>query len=169
MSTKSPEPLSRYTKFYKTMLTLSTIGTSLTLYSLLSQTAVVQNNFEISTLHGTVVIVNYAIAALSVAALILLWHKETLGIKLKIGAYVANILSSLATVFIAQPVIDRAISQLREQLETQPNATQEVIDISVSLVQPFYLISLVGGIIVSAIFMNLWWRAWKSQVEYDKK
>lgn len=169
MPETSPERTSRFTKFYKTMLILSTIGTSFTLYSLLSQGAGVQQNFEFSMLHGILVIANYAIVAVSVAALILLWNKEPLGIKLKIGSYLATIVSSSIMIFISQPVIDKAITIFRQRMDGQQGVTQEMIDIGVSLVKPMYFMGLTSGIIIAGVFCILWWRAWKSQLEYDKK
>lgn len=169
MPKTSPEQTSRFTKFYKTMLILSTIGTSFTLYSLLSQSAGVQQNFEFSMLHGILVIANYAIVAVSVAALILLWNKEPLGIKLKIGSYLATIVSSSIMIFISQPVIDKAITIFRERMDGQQGVTQEMIDIGASLVKPMYFMGLTSGIIIAGVFGILWWRAWKSQLEYDKK
>lgn len=159
---------SRYTKFYKTMLILSTIGTSFSLYSLLRQSVSLQNSFDLSIINGVLVIANYAIVAVSVAALILLWHKEVLGIKLKLSAYAATIVSSIVMLFIAGPTIDKATSDLREQLEGQEGVTQDMIDIGVSLVEPMYFIGLSGTIAISLLFAHLWWRAWKHQLEHDK-
>jgi hypothetical protein len=168
MPNNQPERKIRFTKFYKTMLILSAIGTSFNLYSLLSQSAGVQQNFEFSTLHGVLVIVNYAIAAASVAALMLLWNKEPLGIKLKVGSYLATIISTVIMFFISQPVIERALDIFQEQMKGQQGVTQEMIDIGASLIEPTYFIGLVSGILIAAVFCILWVRAWKSQLEYDK-
>lgn len=155
----------RYTKFYLTMLILSTIGTALGLIGLFT---VPQSLNELNTntalsifsLFDTLIILPVAIVAL-----VLLWQKKVLGLWLKLGTYAASILSVIVSLFFINDILKQTLDIAVKDIPAD--------DASRDFVVSFTTTALYGSMILAAVisitFGLLWWFAWKNQAAADAK
>lgn len=158
---------SRYTGFYLTLLILSTVGTTFSLFNLVGVVDTI-NLFSISPAFVIFNLVTTLIVLpLSIWALVLLWLKRPLGIWLKLGSYVLSIISYTGLLITASPMIrhftDQALVEIAKS--NQPA--------SASLVEAITTIGIYSGlavsILISIVFGLLWYFAWKKQTEVDSE
>ncbi|MDT4833778.1 hypothetical protein FQZ97_673990 [compost metagenome] len=155
----------RYTKFYLTMLILSTIGTSLGLLSLIAIPETL-NELQSNPINSiTSLIQIFLILPASVLALVLLWRKQILGLWIKLGTYIATILT-IAVSFLA---IDQTIKQAVAIALKDVAADDSSRDFVSAFTTGAFYAGITMSIIVSITFAILWWFAWKSQAAADAK
>lgn len=153
----------RYTKFYLTMLILSTIGTS---FSLLSLFAIPQALNELRT-NPTVSIVSLIdtliVLPAAIVALVLLWQKKLLGLWIKLGTYAASILSVAVSFLFVNETIKQAVDIAVKDMPANDNSR----DFITSFTTVALYGSMVLTVVVSITFGLLWWFAWKNQAAAD--
>lgn len=153
----------RYTKFYLTMLILSTIGTALGLLGLFT---VPQSLNELNTnpalsifsLFDTLIILPVAIVAL-----VLLWQKKRLGLWLKLGTYAASILSVIVSLFFINDILKQTVDIAVKDLPANDASRDFVISFTTAALYG----SMILAVIISIAFGLLWWFAWKNQAAAD--
>jgi hypothetical protein len=165
--TPSVKPLTeapRYTTFYRVMLILSTIGTSLSVLSLPVALLSIRDDFAVSVPFASLSIGTYLATVVSVAALIFLWQKRNpLGIYLKIGTYAVLFIVSVGQLFFLEPVIADAVQQIMKEDTGQ---SEEAVRAASSLgIYTAYALTFVSTIVMS----TLWWFAYKGQRAADKE
>ncbi len=153
---------SRYTTFYLTMLILSTVGTSIGLISGIFGLFSISEDFSISLIFGILNSINYVILSISIWALVLLWLKKPLGIKLKIGTYAASILLIVGLALSSDPIIKLAIEEASKDSQGIDASSLEIFMTSI-----FY-VGFTMSIVFSIVFGILWWKAWKIQIKADQ-
>lgn len=160
----SKEP--RYTRFYLTMLILSTIGTVLSLTELW---AILPSINEMTT-NPINSIANLTSAAVilpvAIAALVLLWLKKPLGIWLKLSTYAATIIVTSANFLVVEQTLKSAIAQAIAE-DAKQGANRLGDNLITAVTTGAYYAGLTITIIASITFGILWWFAWKKQVESD--
>lgn len=174
--TKAPQPEAKdaaepqkYINFYKVMLILSTIGTSIALIAILNlRTAF--DAVSIDPVYGIASIAGTLIGGtLSISALILLWQKHPTGIWLKLSAYAVSIATSIVALSASSAILVLAtketITELRNDA-TEYGFSDATIE---SIVHTTYYTAMILAIVASVVFALLWWRAWKRQVAHDLK
>lgn len=168
-STKQPSEPQKYINFYKIMLILSTIGTSIALIAILN----LRTAFEavsIDPAYGTSSIAGTLLGGiLSISALILLWQKHPAGIWLKLSAYVVSIITSIIALFTSSAILSittkEAITELSDDAISY-GFTDRTVE---SIVHATYYAAMALAIFASIVFAVLWWRAWKKQLAHDLK
>lgn len=160
-----PKQTGRYTRFYKVMLVLSTIGTVLGLTSMRSLPEAIELFGEEPVYAGATLVSLLVGLPLAVAALILLWQKHPSGIQLKLASYGVSILTVLVSIPVAGPAIERMHAQLHAGFEDEGlNVSWEVAGEVASLT--FYA-TMAVSIALSIGFATLWWKAWQGQQKHD--
>lgn len=159
---------SRYTRFYLTMLILSTIGTALSFTELWA----IQPSINELTANPVNAIANLVSALLilpvAIAALVLLWLKKPLGIWLKLSTYVATIIVTIANFLVIEKSLKSIIAQaIAEEAKRTTNKLSD--DLITAIITNAYYAGFVIIIITSIVFGILWWFAWKKQVASDSE
>ncbi len=153
----------RYTKFYLTMLILSTIGTSFSLISLFTIPEVL-GELQTNPVNAiTSLIQLFLILPASILALVLLWRKQILGLWIKLSTYVATLLV-IAVSFIA---IDQTIKQAIDAATKELGENDGAREFAIAFTTGAFYVGLILSAIVSIAFGLLWWFAWKSQAAAD--
>lgn len=155
-----------YTKFYLTMLILSTVGTS---FGVLGFIGIPQlaSDFSLSVSYGIFSVLSYINTLIAVVALVLLWRQNIAGLWLKLSTYVASILITIGLYLTSGPIIDAAVTQAKEEAAK----SSQPIDGSFlsAFVTATFTVALIFTIIASVVFGLLWWFAWKRQIRsYDE-
>ena len=152
-----PLNASRYIGFYLTMLILSTVGTSFSLFNLIGIADTLQL-FDKSPLFVIFDLVTVLVVLpVSIWALVLLWLKRPLGIWLKLSTYAVSVISYIVLLVTASPLIryytDQVLAEMAKSDQT----------ISTSFIEGFTAAMIYGGlvlsIIVSIVFGLLWYFA----------
>lgn len=158
-----------YITFYRVMLILSTIGTSVAVLGILSTTNTLALH-GIAPLFVTCAILLNVVAVVNIVALVLLWQKNPLGISLKISAYIVSIVVTAIGLTGAQPYISHVTEKTTEQVKSQsPAVAQQVINLIPEVVTYMVYTALTLSIIGSVVFALLWQRAWKKQRLADER
>lgn len=174
--TKAPQPEAnhkanpeKYINFYKVMLILSTIGTSIALIAILNlRTAF--DAVSIDPVYGIASIAGTLIGGtLSISALILLWQKHPMGIWLKLSSYAVSIVTSIVALFASSAIL--ALTTKETIVELRNDAAEYGFNDAIieSIVHSTYYTAMILAIVASVVFAILWWRAWKKQVVHDLK
>lgn len=160
----TPHESPRYTKFYLTLLILSTIGTALSLYSLFNIPTIIEQ-FDLSPTYAIFGLANVVIMLVSVVALVLLWQKNIAGLWLKLGSYAASFVAIIGMALSSGPILELTFDEIKESLARDGISTDPaLID---DLVSMFYYAGIAIGLIVIVTFAILWWFAWKNQQKAD--
>ena len=157
------QPRRKYTNYYLTLLILSTVGTSLSLTSLIELPQVV-GYLSTDTAYAVAWLLSvFFIWPIAVIALVLLWRKHPVGIWLKLGTYGLCIITTLVMAFTASGVLQKELSvQLRDQ------ATAGLSESTLmSIANAAFYASIVFGIIMAIAFALMWWFAYRGQVRED--
>ena len=157
---------SRYTKFYLTMLILSTIGTffgSIAILSLPSTIALL----DVSRPYGSLSLILSAVWIVSVVALVLLWKKHPLGIQLKLSCYIVSILATIGLVMSSEPIIELLISDIEAEL-MRSNPQELSADAVSDVARSAYYLGLSFSVTISTAFFWLWRKAWQLQEVFDQ-
>ena len=157
------QPRRKYTNYYLTLLILSTVGTSLSLTSLIELPQVV-GYLSTDTAYAVAWLLSvFFIWPIAVIALVLLWRKHPVGIWLKLGTYGLSIITTLVMAFTASGVLQKELSvQLRDQ------ATAGLSESTLmSIANAAFYASIVFGIIMAIAFALMWWFAYRGQVRED--
>ena len=152
-----------YTRFYLTMLILSSIGTSAGLANLTSIQATLAL-METSAPYVACLLISMLTWAISVVALVLLWRKHPLGIQLKVSAYVVNILATIGMIITAAPIVDLLTSKVPPELTANSQLTEAA---AANILEAGFYLSLCFSIIANVAFALLWLRAWRGQQRAD--
>lgn len=162
----SPLSAQKYTRFYKTMLILSTIGTSIMVMGIINLPTII-DTYATAPLYSIINIAGYVVTLLSVVALVLLWRKDINGLYLKIGTYVAAVLLNIGIFFTSSTVLgdlaDEATREMSKQGKSLNNSTLTAI------IDSMFFVAIVLTIMSAVIFAVLWLLAWKGQVKADSK
>lgn len=153
----------RYTKFYLTMLILSTIGTSLGLLGLIAIPETLDELHTNPINAVTSLIQIFLILPASILALVLLWRKQILGLWIKLATYAASILV-VAVSFLA---IDQTIKQAVDVALKDVAANDSNRDFVVAFTTGAFYAGMTLTVITSIVFGILWWFAWKNQAAAD--
>ena len=156
-------PRKKYTNYYLTLLILSTVGTGLSLTSLIELPQVV-GYLSTDTAYAVAWLLSvFFIWPIAVIALVLLWRKHLVGIWLKLGTYGLSIITTLVMAFTASGVLQKELSvQLRDQ------ATAGLSESTLmSIANAAFYASIVFGIIMAIAFALMWWFAYRGQVRED--
>ena len=156
-------PRKKYTTFYLTLLILSTVGTSLSLTSLIELPQVV-GYLSTDTAYAVAWLLSvFFIWPIAVIALVLLWRKHPVGIWLKLGTYGLSIITTLVMAFTASGVLQKELSvQLRDQ------ATAGLSESTLtSIANAAFYVSIVFSVIMAIAFALMWWFAYRGQVRED--
>ena len=157
------QPRKKYTTFYLTLLILSTVGTSLSLTSLIELPQVV-GYLSTDTAYAVAWLLSvFFIWPIAVIALVLLWRKHPVGIWLKLGTYGLSIITTLVMAFTASGVLQKELSvQLRDQ------ATAGLSESTLtSITNAAFYASIVFSVIMAIAFALMWWFAYRGQVRED--
>lgn len=156
-------PRKKYTNYYLTLLILSTVGTGLSLTSLIELPQVV-GYLSTDTAYAVAWLLSmFFIWPIAVIALVLLWRKHPVGIWLKLGTYGLSIIATLVMAFTAGGVVQKELSvQLRDQ------ATAGLSESTLmSITNAAFYASIVFSIIMAIAFALMWWFAYRGQVRED--
>lgn len=153
----------RYTKFYLTMLILSTIGTAFGLINLISVPQALSELNTYSTSSIISLVTTFVILPAAIVALVLLWQKKILGLWLKLGTYAATILSVAASFLIIDQIIKLAIEAALKDIAADDGTREFVTAITTSAIYGGMALTVVASI----GFGILWWFAWKNQAAAD--
>lgn len=165
--TSIKKPQSPYSRYFKTLLILSTIGTSLSLLGGLLSLPQIGSSFSIGLGYGLLTVVSYLTAIVAAVGVWYLWKKQPIGLVLKLTAYGVTVATSIIMLYIDKPVIAATVERVREQTALSGKVVNDkLIDSVVNLMFSF---TYVGAVIVSVTFGLLWWYAWKSQQKHDQK
>ena len=157
------QPRKKYTNYYLTLLILSTVGTGLSLTSLIELPQVV-GYLSTDTAYAVAWLLSmFFIWPMAVIALVLLWRKHPVGIWLKLGTYGLSIIATLVMAFTAGGVVQKELSaQLRDQ------ATAGLSESTLmSIANAAFYASIVFSIIMAIAFALMWWFAYRGQVRED--
>jgi hypothetical protein len=159
---------SRYTGFYLTLLILSTVGTSMGIFSLIGVGEAI-GQFGAAPLYTIFSLINVAVVLpIAIWALVLLWMKRPLGIWLKLGSYALSIICAIGLLLSAAPAIKNVAAQM---IAESAQSSSKPLDASV--IETIASVAIYAGIslsiIVSIIFGLLWYFAWKKQREADSE
>lgn len=160
-----PYETTRYTKFYLTLLILSTIGTSLSLIGLFSNIPTAISNFDIAPVFAILSLGGVVVTLVSAVALALLWQKNIAGLWLKLGSYAASILLTIGMLPLSGPVLQRAIDKATESITNEGMSIDP--GLMTTITSTTYYISVAIGLIAAITFSLLWWFAWKDQQKAD--
>ncbi|MNH27912.1 hypothetical protein D3C73_103610 [compost metagenome] len=176
---KQPQPLStepvpqttplyqegRYTKFYLTMLILSTIGTTLGLLGLIAIPETL-NELQTNPINSITSLVQiFLILPASILALVLLWRKQILGLWIKLGTYAATILTIAVSLLAINQTIKQAVDIALKDIAADDGSRGFVVSFTTGA---FYA-GIIMSVVVSITFAILWWFAWKNQAAADAK
>ena len=153
----------KYTNYYLTLLILSTVGTGLSLTSLIELPQVV-GYLSTDTAYAVAWLLSmFFIWPIAVIALVLLWRKHPVGIWLKLGTYGLSIITTLVMAFTASGVLQKELSvQLRDQ------ATAGLSESTLmSITNAAFYVSILFSIIMAIAFALMWWFAYRGQVRED--
>lgn len=156
----------RYTKFYLTMLILSTIGTlfgGISLLSLPSTLALLEE----SRLYGGLSLILSVVWLVSIVALTLLWRKHPLGIQLKLSCYIVSILATIGLVLSSAPIIELLTNDIEAEL-ARSNPQNLSADMVSEVAHSAYYLGLSFSVTLSTAFFWLWRKAWHSQEVFDQ-
>lgn len=157
---------SRYTRFYLTMLILSTVGTALSLTELWA----IQPSINELTTNPVNSIANLIsvllIFPVSIAALVLLWLKKPLGIWLKLSTYAATIIVTAANLFVVEQTLKGVIAQAIAE-EAKRGADRLPDNLIAAIFTGAYYTGLAITITSCIVFGILWWFAWRKQAAAD--
>ena len=157
------QPRKKYTNYYLTLLILSTVGTGLSLTSLIEMPQVV-GYLSTDTAYAVAWLLSmFFIWPMAVIALVLLWRKHPVGIWLKLGTYGLSIIATLVMAFTAGGIMQKELSaQLRDQ------ATAGLSESTLmSITNAAFYASIVFSIIMAIAFALMWWFAYRGQVRED--
>jgi len=155
-----------YTKFYLTMLILSTVGTSFGVLGFIGIPQLI-NDFSISISYSIFSSLSYINTLIAVLALVLLWRQSIAGLWLKLSTYIASILITIGLYLTSGPIIDAAVKQATDEAAK----SSQPIDGSFlsAFVTATFTVALIFTILTSVVFGLLWWFAWKRQIKsYDE-
>ena len=153
----------RYTKFYLTMLILSTIGTALGLFGLFT---VPQSLNELNTNPALSIVSLFeslVILPVAIVALVLLWKKKLLGLWLKLGTYAASLLSVAVSLFFINDILKQSIDIAVKDIPANDTSREFITSFTTTALYG----SLILTVVISLTFSLLWWFAWKNQVAAD--
>lgn len=161
------KPTSHYSRFFKVMLILSTIGTSLSALGGIVSLPQLNSTFTTSLVYGIVTVIGYFTVTLAALGVWFLWKRHYIGLVYKLLAYCVTITTSTIMLAFDNPIIDAAALKTREQLAQSGKIVNDsLIHATVSFVfTATYIFAILGGI----VFSILWWQAWKSQQKYEAK
>lgn len=152
----------RYTRFYYTLLVLSTIGFVLSLPGIASLPAIAGQIPNEPLRASLNLLGNMLIAGFSITSLVLLWQKRSSGIWLKLNAYALTILFTTLNIFISGDALQRTIDHSKQQFSGQ---------LPVEMIEEVTRYSYYAGfglaIAGSLLFAILWYRAWRGQARRD--
>lgn len=156
---------SRYVTFYKVMLILSTIGTSLGVLGLISLPAAIAE-FHYSPIYAIAASLDAAVLFASIAALVLLWQKKLIGYQLKISTYVASIMVAIFGLF-GIPSYSRYAAE--QAIADSKDMTADMISFIYGFTEVAMYVATALAIAIAVTFLLLWRAAWKRQMAADKK
>lgn len=160
------EPLSlesRYTKFYLTMLILSTIGTLSGVLNIVTLPQVL-DQLQSNQFSSVLSLINILVVfPASVIALVLLWQKRIFGLWIKLSAYAISLIIIGLGFITIDETISKAVKLATKDLAGD-NATQQF---ATTFTSATIYISIVLAVVTSITFGILWWFAWKNQAAAD--
>lgn len=158
---------SKYSRFYLTMLILSTIGTAFSLTSFISVADVVMY-VDKAPVYSILLIISYINTLLAVFALVLLWiNRNPKAIWLKLSTYVVTILVTIATFLFGGAALDDIIAQsLAENAKSTKPLDPALLE---SITMTIFNISYILVIVSSIAFGILWYFAWRSQKKFEQE
>ena len=156
-------PRRKYTNYYLPLLILSTVGTGLSLTSLIELPQVV-GYLSTDTAYAVAWLLSvFFIWPIAVIALVLLWRKHPVGIWLKLGTYGLSIITTLVMAFTASGVLQKELSaQLRDQAAAGLSESTLM-----SITNAAFYVSILFSIIMAIAFALMWWFAYRGQVRED--
>lgn len=157
---------SPYVTFYKVMLILSTIGTSIGALGVFSIPQVI-SEFHIAPVYNAALLAIAVNSAVAVLALVLLWQKKIEGLYIKIATYIVSIIASIVSLFSAQPYIAYVTEQSGGSTVT--NLTPDQVQLVDTILGGILYAGLATSILLSIVFSFLWITAWKKQATADKE
>ena len=158
----------RFTPLYRTLFILSTFAIVLSLFNVGSIRTSISHLGSDPVYAWAGIASTLIVLPLSLAALILLWHKHPLGIRLKLLSYLAAILVTIAGFFTSRVTLQTAIDTSIEQVKR--SGASGLDEASVIRIAEFsFYGSLWLAIAASVVFALLWLRAWRRQQRHDKK
>lgn len=147
------------------MLVLSTVGTLVSLYGLLSLPLYVARIGNEPVFSITNLVTAALVTPAAVLALVLLWRKHPLGIWLKLNTYGASVVAFLVLLlFTERSAITKLVEQSQADLASTGGLSEAAIE---QIVNVTYYGTLVISIVASIVFALLWWSAWKRQLQAD--
>lgn len=153
-----------YTKFYLTMLILSSVGTGLGVLGLMGLPQVI-SEFSISPGYTIVSLISYLNLAAAIIALILLWQQKVAGIWIKLSTYVASILLTIPFYIASGPILELTIDEAKKEMaKSSAKLTGNFVEV---LVTASFTAALIVTVIISIVFGLLWFFAWKHQSRSD--
>lgn len=153
----------RYTKFYLTMLILSTIGTSFGLLGLIAIPDILKE-LQTNPVNSVASLVDaLLILPAAIVALVLLWRKQIFGLWLKLGTYAASVLTVIASFLVIDQTIKQATDIALKDIAQNEGGREFVV----AFTSGAFYAGMILTIIVSVAFGILWWFAWKSQAAAD--
>lgn len=153
-----------YTKFYLTMLILSTVGTGLGLLGLFGLPQAL-SEFSLSPGYAIVSLISYLNLAAAIVALVLLWQQKVAGIWIKLSTYVASILLTIPFYITSGPVLQVAIDEAKQEMaKSSAKLTGNFIEV---IVTASFTAALVVTVLTSIAFGLLWFFAWRHQSKSD--
>lgn len=163
--TDLPLNAQRFTRFYLTMLILSSFGAVLPLLGV-SAIADVARLWQIAPWYSVFLAINYIAIMVSYGALALLWLKRPLGIRLKLTSYGLSIVASTGLLISGAAVLrEVTLTALRQNDLAATKLDPAVVENLVSTIYYLgYSLSIVGAI----GFALLWMTAWKRQQKADR-
>lgn len=158
----------RYIPLYRTLLILSSLAMVLSLFNVGSIRTSISHLGSDPIYAWAGIASTLIVLPLSLAALILLWHKHPLGIRLKLLSYLVAILVTIAGFFTSGVTLQAAINTSTDQVKR--SGASGLDEASITRIAEFsFYGSLWLAIAASVVFALLWWRAWRRQQRHDTK
>lgn len=154
----------KFTRFYKIMLILSTMGTSMAVVSIINLPATI-NLYATAPVNSILGLASYVVTLLSVVALILLWRKDINGLYLKLGAYATTSLIAIGLLFTADFAIKDTTEKILDELAKQGQSIDSSLIANVVNISIYT--SIISTIVISVVFGMLWLFAWRKQAKTD--
>jgi hypothetical protein len=155
----------RYSRYFKVLLILSTIGTSLSIIGGLISSVQIPASFSVNLAYGIMTVTSYITVIIATIGLWFLWKKKYIGLILKLSSYGLTVLSSCIMLAISQPIIEDTVKNIRDQtIQSGQEINLKLIEAVVNLT---FSLTYVAAIVGSVTFGILWCFAWRSQQKYD--
>ena len=153
----------RYTKFYLTLLILSTISTAFSLLGIIAMPSSIAKYLHSNPLFAYTQIASVVITLGASVGLVLLWLKRPFGLWLKLSSYALAVVLTIVLLFSVQSIPTDSIDEVVKQ---SPQISRDMAEniFHISLYVSYGL-----TLVIEIVFAVLWWFAWKRQLKADSE